>query len=311
MPGNADIGQAAAVAIGAALLFEFNRQKKPALISKAQQTGEHKTALGAFPATLPCNVQRRPGEVRTAGGKGVGEDCIREFAIQKASYVAQFGSVLGTPPITNRCAFQLANLWLDVWAKARKQELGEGKKTTEWRWAVLPMPEGLNIFPLDVAQTLFLNQACLDHGSIDRDEVNDLKFRTATNLSASLGRAWCELVDVRNSARAQSIILPDRNFDEVSRFWNALKAFATRLDGAGIALPSASSEAFDEIPKYVADSAQSFGEKFGNIVSGTVRVVLAPVIGATAGAAAGIAVSELAPLLLVGGAAFLAWRKLT
>lgn len=226
------------------------------------------------------------------GGEGV--DFIREWSIQRKSLAAHMGDVAGRPLLTAGCARQWCELWLDTWAAAHK--------TDPERFRV-----ERNAKPMGFRYVSDWRTPAASSGGT---------FTDATPLSA-LGRAWERVRSLRWRAQVAEGLDPLLAAGEA---WKHARAVAEETKTLALRLESVSTSAVraeggaSELAANVGDEGRALIEDAargaGNALAWTIEGVASPLLGGATAAAAGALASAAVPYLVVGGAAFVAWRSL-
>lgn len=229
---------------------------------------------------VPCGAPRVAyADLRMDGA--VGATFEVEWASQTRSLAKKYGSLswvgfeTGRPAVTAECALAWIDMWLDAWWRARSREpirytVGAANLSLKDAYTV---PEG--------------------GGGIAGNLLGEEGW-------SSLGRAWRELVKVRNLAvwlarDSKSASEPGKPFLHAARAAEALRVFAVELDKS--AARELSGHAVDE----ALDAAKSVGRGLAGGVAWVVGEVLGPIAGAV--------VSTVLPYVAIGGVLYIVVRK--
>lgn len=272
------------VAGGAALAaYAIRRSTAPA---DAPRDGGY-TAVGQAPKSLspvadtarkligvpmPCGVKRV-----AYADLSPGDSFAAAWASEARSLAAKFGALTlfglstGRPKLTADCCVAWIDEWLAAWWHART---GEPIRFRVWA--------GMN----------FTGEAIVT----DRTEVPELTVveRIGEFPRSRLGRAWVELVKVRNLALWAS---GDETFAHCGRVSDGLKEFALALDAA------AGAELSGNVLEEAADLARGAAKGAAGAVAWVAAEILGPIAGAVA--------STVLPFLVVGGVVYLVVQKAT
>jgi hypothetical protein len=287
---------AAAAAIGAAWLLE-RAADAPSLTSIAptRAAGMDTALQSAASRALPCGVARL-SDVRTLFGApirtlpgGAGEDFIREFLIQRSSLTRALGDI-GIPGITDRpkLSARCAELWLELWLDAF--EVANHASPKAFAVSKRPTVRQTGLFGIEVTFDP------VDWRSFDVDEPT------------ALGRAVDAARTLRAFATAETVVgLGDlRPWIRARSVTEALLDLARELDAVGFQF-DVGAEAIEALRRDLHPIR--FVEKAADVVVAPVEVALEKAVGPTLGAIVGTLVVSLAPLLVIGGAAYLIAKR--
>lgn len=248
----------------------------PPSVSKAGDTARRAMRV-------PCGAPRVAyGDLALDGQAGA--TFAAEWASECRSLVARFGELTwlsigtGRPELAADCVVAWIDVWLAAWWRART---AGGDGWARFRvWAGTDLNGEALVTDPQVIPELTLTEKLGEAGR------------------SRLGRAWVELVAVRNLALWES---GDRTSRYCRRAADGLKEFAAALDQAAAA--DVSGTALEEAGELVKGAAKGAA---GALVW-VAEEVLAPVIGAAGAAVLG----TLLPYVVVGGVLYIVVRRAT
>lgn len=232
---------------------------------------------------VPCGAPRGTFAGIALDGKA-GATFSAEWASEVRSLVAKHGELAwlgigtGRPELTADCVVAWIDVWLEAWWRARSAGSGEVARFAVW-------------VGFDAAGEALVT---------DRTVVPELTLtqRIGKAPRSRLGRAWAELVAVRNVALWES-------GDQVSRVSrrasDALLEFSSAMDAA--AASDVSGNALEEAGELAAGAARG--------ALGAVSWVAEEVLGPLLGAAGAAVIGAVAPYLVVGGVLYIVVRRAT
>ncbi len=265
----------------AGALHELTRPASFAESAPKPVTPAHDPVLKSVAARMPCGVARLDPDAHgfPVRADGLGVNLVLEYKIQRASLAAQFGSLLEQPKISNACAIEWCELWLDAWQRAAALDAKRYSLRT---------PEAL--FP-----------------------VTDWRDRTAlTSTEKSLGSELTNLGIKLERVKTMRFLATLQPADELSRFdaiSKALLSFAVTMDTTG----TVGGDVELSLGKELADSARNLAEKgaqtAGDTLAFSIEKVIAPIVGTTLAASLTVIGSAIGPYLIVGGVGYYVWRR--